>query len=269
MTFAGIAAIIVGAYAALVGVMFGLQRHLLYFPMPGPLDPARAGLAEMRSVVLETEDGLALTAWYAPARGNAATLLYLHGNGGHIGHRTIKVRPYLERGFGVLLLSYRGYGSNPGSPSEEGLYADGRAALKFLAGEQIAASKIVLYGESLGSGVATELALGTQVGALILEAPFTSIAEVAAHHYPFLPARWLVRDRFESAAKIARVRAPVLIMHGENDGIVPPRFGRALFEAAVEPKEFRSISGAGHNDLYEFGGAEAAVRFLQLRGLGP
>jgi fermentation-respiration switch protein FrsA (DUF1100 family) len=269
VTIATIAAIVLGAYAALVGVVFGAQRQMMYFPMPGPLDPLAVGLPEMRSVALHTDDGLTLTAWYAPARGQAATLLYLHGNGGHIGHRAAKVRPYLDGGFGVLLLSYRGYGSNPGSPTEEGLYADGRAALAFLAREGVPLDKTALYGESLGSGVAVELAARMPVAALILEAPFSSIAEVAQHHYPFLPARLLVRDRYDSVAKIGRVTAPILVLHGERDRIVPPRFGRALFEAASEPKEFRAFPEGGHNDLYDVGAAQVAVGFLQLRRLGP
>lgn len=268
MTVATIAVIVVGAYAALVGVVFGLQRHMLYFPMHGDIEPARAGVPEMRSVALATDDGLTLSAWYAPARGNAATLLYLHGNGGHLGHRGAKVRPYLDAGFGVLLLSYRGYGPNPGTPSEEGLYADGRAALAFLAAQKIAPERTVLYGESLGSGVAVELASQTRVGALILEAPFTSIPEVGGHHYPFLPVRWLVKDRYDSKAKIGRIGVPVLVLHGEADRIVPVRFGRALFDAAQEPKEFRPFPQAGHNDLYDHGAAQAAIGFLQLHGLG-
>jgi uncharacterized protein len=269
VTLAGIVAIVVAVYAAFVGVIFGAQRHMLYFPVHGDIDPVRAGAPEMQSVALQTEDGLTLTAWYAPARGAATTLLYLHGNGGHIGHRATKVRPYLEAGFGVLLLSYRGYGPNAGSPTEEGLYADGTAALEFLARSGIASERTVLYGESLGSGVAVELASRMPVAALILEAPFTSIAEMAQHHYPFLPARWLVRDRYDSAAKIAKVRAPLLILHGAKDYIVPERYGRALFEAALEPKEFCAFLEGGHNDLYDHGAAAAAVGFLQLRGFRP
>lgn len=269
MTLAAIAGVAVGVYLALVGVIFGFQRHMMYFPVRGDVDPARAGVPEMQRVTLQTEDGLALTAWYAPARGHAATLLYLHGNGGHIGHRALKVRPYLDAGFGVLLLSYRGYGPNPGAPTEAGLYADGRAALASLESSGVAADRIVLYGESLGSGVAIELAAHTSVGAVLLEAPFTSIADVAAYHYPFLPARWLVRDRYDSASKIAKVRAPLLVLHGAKDRIVPERFGRALFEAASEPKEFRPFPEGSHNDLYDHGAAEATIGFLQLQGFGP
>jgi hypothetical protein len=268
VSIVALAAVVVGAYAGLVGAMYGFQRQLLYFPSSGPLDAARAGVPEMRTVTLQTDDGLALQSWYAAAQGKAATVVYFHGNGGHIGHRGPKVRPYLDAGFGVLQLSYRGYGSNPGRPTEEGLYADGRAALAFLAGEGVPRNRTVFYGESLGSGVAVELAQGTPIAALVLESPFTSVPDVARHHYPFVPAGLLVRDRFDSASKIARTRAPLLVLHGEKDRVVPIRYGRALFAAANEPKEFHAFPEADHNDLHEFGLSREAIGFLQLRGLG-
>jgi uncharacterized protein len=163
------------------------------------------------------------------------------------------------------MAEYRGYAGNPGVPNETGLLADGAAALDFLAGEGIAAGRIVIYGESLGSGVAVPLAAQRQVAALILEAPFTSVAEVAQYHYSFIPAVALVRDRFDSAASIIRVKAPILILHGERDRVVPLRFSRALFEAAPEPKEFWRAPEAGHDNLVRYGALEAVFRFLQHR----
>ena len=171
------------------------------------------------------------------SRRGAATILYLHGNGGHIGYRGDRVRPFIDAGFGVLLVEYRGYGGNPGRPSEQGLMSDARAALVFLNTAGALPAATVLYGESLGSTVAgaiaaEQAAAGQPVAALVLEAPLSSVSDVAAHHYPWMPVRWLLKDRFQAVARIAGVGAPVLIIHGEADEIVPIRHGRALFEAA-------------------------------------
>lgn len=268
-----IIAVAVGLYLLIVGGMYGFQRNLLYLPSRAVPNPAASGVAEMTEVTLRTADGLALRAWYAPAGETAPSLVYFCGNAGNIGDRGYKARPYLDAGLGVLLVGYRGYGGNPGSPSEEGLYADGRAALAFLADAGVAPERTVLYGESLGSGVAVQLASertgGAPFAAIVLEAPFTSVADVAASHYPFVPARWLVKDRFDSMTKIASVRAPVLVLQGEDDRVVPTRFGRRLFEAASEPKEGRWIAGASHNDVYEFGGAGVVLDFLRRRAGAP
>ena len=171
----------------------------------------------------------------------------------------------------MLLVSWRGYGGNPGSPSEAGLYHDGRAALDFLARTGVAPSRIALYGESLGAGVAVQMASEQPeqpeqperpVGAVLLESPYTSMAGVAAHHYWYLPARYLVRDRFDTLAKIDRIGAPLFIVHGERDRIIPPDMARALLAAAAEPKEARFFPAAGHNDLYDHGAASAVIDFL-------
>lgn len=254
-------------YALVVAGLFLVQRNLLYFPAGGVPAPAETLVPEMAVVSLITADGLELESWYVPAAVGRPTIVYYCGNGGHIGMRDSKLRPYLDAGLGVLLVGYRGYGDNPGSPSEKGLYADGRAALGFLRGRGVVPRMWVLYGESLGSAVAVQMAFeqpqtGDPVGAVVLEAPFTSVGDVAQAHYPFVPARWLVRDRFDSASKIARVGAPVYVVHGEGDRIVPLRFGRRLFGSAAEPKEMRVVSEAGHNDLYDFDVAEGVIAFL-------
>ncbi|MEE8202279.1 MAG: alpha/beta hydrolase [Alphaproteobacteria bacterium] len=249
-------------YAALVGALYLGQRRMMYFPDASVPSPAMWGVPEMQPVALDTADGLRLLAWYRAAAEGRPTLVYLHGNAGHIGYRGEKVRAYLDAGYGVLLLSWRGYGGNPGSPSEDGLYHDGRAALAFLAGEAVPPARVVLYGESLGGGVAVQMASEQRVGALVLEAPFTSLADVAARHYWYVPARRLVRDRFESIAKIARIGAPLFIFHGEEDRIIPVALARQLFAAAAEPKEARYFPAAGHNDLYDHGAAQAVLDFL-------
>lgn len=251
-------------YLCLLGLLFLLQRALIYHPSAGRPDPAMSGVPEMAPVSLATSDGLSLLGWWRPPpTREAPVIVYLHGNAGTLAHRAAKVRPYLDRGWGVLLVAWRGYSGNAGRPTEEGLYADGRAAIGFVDKEGIAPQRIVLYGESLGSGIAVQLASERAPGALALEAPFSSLAEVAGAHYPIFPAAWLVRDRYDSVAKIGRVSAPVLVMHGERDNVVPIRFGRRLLAAANDPKEGVFLERAGHNDLYDFGAAEAVIRFVE------
>jgi len=253
------------AYAALLGGLFFFQRQLLYFP--DKTRPGLAGLEQLgvREVVLSTEDGLSLLSWYLPGHPGRPVILYFHGNGGHLGHRVERMLRFAREGYGVLMPEYRGYGSNPGTPTETGFNADARAALGFLGREGVAPNRLVLYGESLGSGVAVELATRRQVAGVILEAPFTSVAEVAQCHFPYVPAARLVIDRFDSRSRIGRVRAPILVLHGESDRVVPVRFGRALFDAAPEPKEGWFVPQAGHEDLARYGGLDIVVAFIERR----
>jgi uncharacterized protein len=253
------------AYGVLVGGLYVFQRHLLY--LPGAARPELGDLTTLgvREVALTTADGLSLLSWYVPPCDLHPVIAYFHGNGGHIGYRADRLRWFARNGYGVLMAEYRGYGGNPGTPSEAGLVADGAAALDFLAAEGIAPRRVVIYGESLGSGVAVPLAAQREVASLILEAPFTSVADVAQHHYSFMPAAALVRDRFDSLARIGDVKAPILVLHGERDRVVPPRFGRALFDAAPEPKELWLSREAGHEDLVRFGAFKAVLDFLRCR----
>lgn len=253
-----------GVYFAANGALYLFQRRLVFQPSGAPGEPSEAGVAEMSLVRFPSGDGLILTAWYKPVEG-APTIVYFHGNAGHFGERAFKARFFLDRGYGFLLTGYRGYGGNPGRPTEAGVYQDARAALDFLAARGTPAAAIVLYGESLGTGVAVQMARERPSAALVLEAPFTSLAEVAGHHYWWTPARWLVRDRFDSTAKIAGIRIPVLIVHGERDRTVPVKFGRRLFAAAVEPKEIRLLPDADHTDLYDHGAGEVVHEFLARR----
>jgi len=250
------------AYLALLVLMFVYQRQLQYFP-----DRSRPQLGELarlgvREVTLHTADGLTLLSWYLAPRDGGPVVLYCHGNGGHIAYRADRIAPFAKAGYGMLLLEYRGYGGNPGSPSEAGFFADAAAAVDFLAAESIPPDRIVLYGESLGTGVAVEVAAGRKVAALVLESPFTSLAAVAQYHYPFIPAYWLTLDRFDSLSRIAHVRAPILVLQGGRDRIVPPHFGQALFAAGPEPKELWTAPDAGHENLARFGGIDATLAFL-------
>lgn len=259
--------LLLGLYGAFVVALYVFQRGMMYVPDRNRPDPATSGASDLATVEVRTEDGLSLTGWYKPAAPGRRTLVYFHGNAGNIGDRGGKVRPYLDAGMGVLLAGYRGYGGNPGKPSEDGFYADGRAWLGHLDSVGIAAADIVLYGESLGTGVAVQMAherakAGKAVAAVILEAPFSSMGAAAQIHYPYVPAYWLVRDKFDSIAKIAEVGAPVFVFHGEADRVVPSRLGKRLFEAAREPKESLWLPRAAHNDLYDHGAAQAILGFL-------
>ena len=160
-----------------------------------------------------------------------------HGNAGHIGHRVEKFTPFLDEGYGLLLVEYRGYGENPGKPTEDGFYKDGVAALEFLSKQNISKQKTILYGESLGCGLAVKLSTENKYHSTILEAPYTSIADVASRHYWYLPAKWLVLDRFEILGIINKIKSPLLIIHGKKDNVINIELGKKVFNSAPEPKE--------------------------------
>ena len=253
-------------YSVFVGALFLFQRNLMYYPGHHLPTPAESGVAEMAAVRVTTKDGLELTSWYAKATEIKPTIVFYQGNAGTIAERVFKVRGYLDAGYGVFLVGYRGYGGNPGKPMEQGLYADGRAALRFLENVGVSSAEWLFYGESLGSGVAVEMAhewaRRIPVSAVILEAPFTSMGDAAAEHYPFVPTRLLVRDRYASVDKIADIRAPLLIIHGEADRTVPKTLGKRLFDAASEPKQAHWIANGGHNNLYDFGITSLVEQFI-------
>jgi fermentation-respiration switch protein FrsA (DUF1100 family) len=251
------------AYLAVLSFLYVFQRQLLYFPDKSR--PQLAGLGEfgVREVRLTTADGLSLLSWYLPPREGRPVVFYFHGNGGNIGYRGDRMQRFAREGYGVLMLEYRGYGGNPGAPTEAGLYDDSRAGLDFLQREAITAERLVLYGESLGSGIAVQIAAGQRVAAVILESPFTSVAAVAQYHYPYVPAARLIWDRYDSLSRIGRVTAPILILRGDRDGVVPAPFSEALFDAAPEPKESWSAPDAGHVNLDGFGALDAVVAFIE------
>jgi len=257
-----VVATIAGVWIVLTGLLFAGQRSLLYFPDPRapaavPLEAAGFGPLAIRA------DDLDLLAWVRPpASPDHLTVILFHGNGGHLGYRLPLVTPLLEHGYGVALAPYPGYGGNPGRPTEGGFYAAGRATLDALKARGIAQSRMVLWGESLGGGVATQLATERRVAAVILQAPFTSVADRAQEIYPFVPARLLTRDRFDNLSRVARLGAPLLIVHGNEDSIVPRSHGQRLLDAASEPKRGVFIPGADHNDLDAFGLVHHVRAFL-------
>jgi fermentation-respiration switch protein FrsA (DUF1100 family) len=265
--------VLVAVYVSLCAAAYLLQRSFLYFPMGAAGTPAAAGLKGFDAVALETSDRLKLVAWYrAPPDQAAAVVVLFHGNAGSIADRAFKAEVFAQAGFGVLLVEYRGYGGNPGAPSEAGFYADARAAADFLARQGVARWRWVLYGESIGGGPAVHLAQELAAdgkgaaGGVILEAAFASTAAVAGAHYWFLPVRLIVRDRYENAEKIAEISAPVLILHGARDEIVPAGHARRLFERAREPKTLAIVPDLGHNDLWGAQAVEAVLKFLRAIG---
>jgi fermentation-respiration switch protein FrsA (DUF1100 family) len=249
-------------YALAVAALFLLQRRILYLPDNTRPDVARAGIADLRQMTVTTADGLSLLAWFLPPRDGQPVVLHLHGNAGNIGHRSFRLGHFRRLGWGVLLLDYRGFGGNPGTPSEQGLLTDGRAGVSALERMGFAPSQIILWGESLGSGVAVQLGVEKSFAAVILEAPYTSITDMARRRFPFVPSGWLLLDRFDSLRAIGGLRAPVLIIHGARDRIIPVAMGQALFEAAPEPKQLWIVPESGHLDLVEAGAIEQAGAFV-------
>ncbi len=251
------------AYLLVLGYLYVFQRQLLYFPDRSRPQLGLLAQLGVREVSLTTSDGLALLSWYLPPREGRPVIVHFHGNGGNIGYRADRMERFGREGYGVLLVEYRGYAGNPGAPTETGLFDDARAAGDFLQREGIAAARLVLYGESLGSGVAVHLAATQQIAGLILESPFTSVAALAQYHYPYIPAAFLIWDRFDSLARIGEVKAPVLILHGGRDRIVPDQFSQALLAAAPEPKESWFVADAGHEDLAGFGALDQVIAFIE------
>jgi fermentation-respiration switch protein FrsA (DUF1100 family) len=255
-------------YLAALGYLWATQRSHVFHPGIGPLDLINSTVASyMREETIRTADGLALMAWYAPAKAGQRTIVYIHGNAGTLGDRHQRVLPYLERGFGMLLVGYRGYGGNPGEPAEAGLYDDGRAHLDWLTQQGVREDEIVLYGESLGAAVATQLATERKAAALVLEAPFASVLLSARARYPLFAFDWLIKDKFANIDKIDKINMPLFVIHGALDRVTPQRFGRMVYERARQPKSAFWPAEAGHNDLLQFGMVEAVMRFLD--GLPP
>jgi hypothetical protein len=258
----GMAMTAAAGWVLVVTVLYATQRSILFVPDTARPDPAASAAPMMARVTTVTADGLELEGWWQPPAAGRPTVLYFHGNGGNVGGRDDKARRMIERGYGVLLAGYRGYGGNPGSPSEAGLIDDGRAWLDRVEGLGIAARATVLYGESLGSGVVAALALERAVAGLVLEAPYTSIADIAAARYWFVPARRLIRDPFDTRSRLGAAKAPVLIVHGTEDRVVPIDHGEALFEVAPEPKRLVRLQGGAHTDLFDHGALEALDAFV-------
>ena len=264
--------IIVAGYfaviAAVLALIWTMQRRLMYFPTGGLPTPGDIGLTDVELVTFETTDGLRLNGWFAPSGTSPrVTVLVFNGNAGNRAHRGPLAAALHRHGLQVLLFDYRGYGGNPGTPTETGLAADSRAARAYLARRpDVDASRIVYFGESLGTAVAVDLAVEHPPAALVLRSPFTSMTDVGQHHYPFLPVRLLLQDRFAAIDQIPRIRVPLLVIAGGRDRVVPIENSRRLYDAAVAPKALLVLPDADHNDDDLLAGDEmidTIVRFLQ------
>lgn len=257
---------LVTAYLLVVLAAYTLQRRLMYFPDPTRLLPSQIGLSGVGERLLTMPDRVRVIAWYARARPGNPTLLYFHGNAGSVAGRAHRFRAYMDMGWGVYMLSYRGYGGSGGTPSEKDNVSDARIAYGALLMEGVKASDVILYGESLGSGIAARLATERDAGGLVLEAPYTSIAEIASSAYPFLPIDWLLLDRYETVKVLPQVHKPMLILHGKEDGIIPFEMAEELLAIANPPKKLVPFPGAGHSDLYAPGrDAQRKVRAWWLQ----
>jgi fermentation-respiration switch protein FrsA (DUF1100 family) len=256
------ATLAIAATLILVGIWL-LQRRLIYFPT-AEVPPPSTALPGAREIEINTSDGLTVTGWFLAAANPTASVLVLNGNAGNRAHRAPLASALAERGYEVLLFDYRGYGGNEGSPSEEGLALDAKAALAALV-EEATVDRFILFGESLGAAVAARLAVESSPAALVLRSPFPSLQAVAAVHYPFLPTRFLLRDRYETSQSVGLVTAPILVIAGSADSIVPTHLSRAVYEAASADAHWALIENADHNDpalSFDRPLIDAVIRFL-------
>jgi len=242
--------IIAVGYVVICALMFGYQRKLMYLPYVGIDAPGAYGLVDFTSLSIQTSDNVHIQAWYKEAKRDYPTIIYFHGNAGNLAHRAQYFSLLRDAGFGILGVDYRGYGASEGTPSEEGFYKDGRAVIDYAQKElALPANKIIIYGESIGTGVAVQMATEYKLAALILQSPFLSMASAASYHYPWLPVNLLLMDRFDSQSKMANVHSPLLLFHGENDGIVPITDGKELFIRGNESKKSIYFPDTGHNNF--------------------
>lgn len=241
----------VGLYLGILGIFFVSQRSLLYYPTHNwvALNDAHAN-PSFKDFPVRTEDGIELKGWFAPATSKRYIFVFFHGNADNLASASSIADPYLAAGYGFLVTEYQGYSGLPGKPTEAGLYADGRAYIRGLMAQGVKSEDIILFGHSLGTGVAVQMAEEFHVGGLILLAPYLSIPKIAQVEYPFLPAGILALDRFENFRKMKSIHVPVLILNGTDDQVIPPSQGKQLFELANEPRQFESLPNHGHNDLF-------------------
>jgi fermentation-respiration switch protein FrsA (DUF1100 family) len=253
---------LIGAYAALLLLMFVFQRALMYFPNPARTPPAAAGLPEVEELILTSADGEKLVAWFRPPRDGKPLIVYFHGNADALAARNNRFRWMIDDGYGLLAPAYRGYSGSTGYPSEAGLILDGKAAYAFAAA-RFKPEQMVLFGESLGTAVAIAVAADHKVAGLVLDAPFSSAADVGAAAYPFIPVRWLIKDSFRSDQRIANVSVPILVLHGERDTVVPIAFAERLFALAPGPKRMLRYPLGAHLDLEDYGAKDGIREFLR------
>jgi fermentation-respiration switch protein FrsA (DUF1100 family) len=257
---------LIGGYTAICLAAYFGNRLFMYFPDPTRAAPAEAGLHGVEEVEIAGADGVPLVVWHAPAEGNKPTLLYFHGNGANAVNRAPRIKMIQDSGFGVFYLNNRGYGGSGGSPTEENNVVDAIAAYDYLSGLGVPGNKIVTYGESLGSGQAVRLAAARPVTAVVLEAPLTSTLDVARSSYFWLPLDLLITDTYSNERNIRSVTAPVLILHGKRDAVIPAEMGWRVYRAANEPKRIELFPQGTHDDLFAHGAWDKTRAFLAALG---
>jgi uncharacterized protein len=257
---------LLAAYVGICTVAYFGNRLLMYIPDPTRIRPAEAGLNGVREIEINVSDGITLVAWHASAREGQPTILYFHGNGANAANRAPKIETMRENGFGVFYLNNRGYGGSGGRPTEANNVADAIAAYDHLIGLGLPASSIVAYGESLGSGQAVRLAAKRAVAAVVLEAPLTSTVDVGRTTYFWLPLSLLITDKYDNERNIRLVTAPVLILHGEQDAVIPMEMGLRVYRAANEPKRIELFPHGTHDDLFDHGAWNKTQSFLASLG---
>ncbi len=253
---------LVGIFALFCIVARLLHRYFVYVPSPARVAPQDVGLAGVEEVVFKAMDGTRLIAWYRPAQPGKPTLLYFTGNSGNTADRAGKIKPIVADGYGVFMLNYRRYGGSGGRPTEKRIAADAVSAYDYLRGLGVTPQDIVLYGESLGTAVATRLSLQRDAQALVLEAPFTSVVDVGRLMWPLLPLGLIMVDQYRTIDRIGQVDTPLFIIHGGRDNVIPLDHARRVFHAANEPKTLSVVPRAGHNDLFEQGAWSRVRDFL-------
>lgn len=251
------------AYVAIAAYVTINQRRLMYRPDPRRTTPQASGVQGVRVSAVRTHDGERLIVWHAPAASGYPTILYFHGNAGYIELRADRLADLMRRGFGVVMPSYRGYGGSTGHPSESNNELDARSVYDWVREQGVAATDIVMFGESLGTGVATKLAVAKVCAALVLDSPYTSMVELGRRKYPWLPVRRLIWDHYETVSHIRRVTVPLLVLHGENDARVPVDMGHTVWGAAVAPKQIITYPGAAHLDHRRFGSFDDLDRWVR------
>jgi fermentation-respiration switch protein FrsA (DUF1100 family) len=256
------------AYGVLVGCAMIFEEHLIFVPSRYPNGDWHPVGLQCEDVTFVTQDGVRLHGWYCPVPRPRGVFLMAHGNAGNITHRVDRITSWQRSlNVAVFVFDYRGYGRSAGRPNEPGVYQDARAAYRWLTTDQgIAPDDVVFFGESLGTAVVLQLATEVAPRALILESPFTSAVDVGQQAFPWLPVRWIMRNRFASMEKIGQYHGPLLIIHGTQDTVIPFTMGQALFARANEPKRFYAVTGADHNEVAVVGGRlyiEAMDAFLR------
>lgn len=253
---------LVAIYVVICVMAYFGNRSFMYFPDPARVAPAEVGLDGVEEVAIAAGDDVTLVAWYAPAKQGKPNILYFHGNAGNAAERSARIETMRQDGFGVFYLNNRGYGGSGGRPTEENNVADAIAAYDYLLELGVPAEKIVIYGESLGSGQAIRLAAERPVAAIVLESPLTSTVDVARSTYFWLPLGSLITDKYNNENNIRHVTAPVLVLHGEQDATIPLQMGWRVYKAANQPKRIELFPHGAHVDLFDHGAWEKTMAFL-------